>query len=209
MKNSMIRKVVPLLALVALAVVGWLIWKSLNDKPVYSQSHAHSSEMHEHSHTHGDGLDHGHEHVGMDGSETHSHPHQHGHQHASDSDSASVKGLTEVGHVHATDGNTQLYWAKAVVDGRQVELELFRQDGDEQELVDYRPSAAGFEAKLFNGSKLEGDLKIARADDKFVGSLPDDFFCLPTHVLQFKKLMLGGEEFESVVPLTKTIAEDE
>ena len=202
--SSKFRHVALLLAVVLVAVGGWLIWKS-QAGPIYAGSHSHTSDSHEHEHTHGGDLDHGHEHSGQTGSETHSHAHRHGHQHSSPSGEASSRGLTEVGHLHgAQEKDTKLFWAKATVADGQVELVFFRQDGNEKELVDYRPSAASFSAKLFNGSKHEGDLEITRDNDRFVGSMPDDFFCLPTHVIRFSNLLLGGETFEAAVPLTKS-----
>lgn len=202
MKNSFTFPALFVVMLVAgAALAGWLFfWNS--QAPVSSASHSHA-DPHEHTHTHGDGLEHGHEHEGLDGEETHSHPHHHSHQHTSGSEPAAAEGLTEVGHLHGESDKTKIFWAKAVVTDKEVEFEFFEQSDEEQKPIDYRPGIPEFSAQLFNGSKLEGDFKIELKDERFVGSLPQDFFHLPTHSLRVRELFLGGEEFEAVVPLSK------
>lgn len=204
---STFRKAALVLVVVAAAIAGWLMWTKLN-QPVYASSHSHSEQGHAHMHTHGGDLDHGHEHLGSSGPRTHSHPHQHQHQHSSSTGLADAAGLTEVGHLHRESG-TRIFLAKAEVTEKTVELDFFRQDSDAEMPVDYEPDSPTLSVQLFNGSSFEGKLKVELTDERFIGELPDDFFCLPTHTLKIRSLKLGGEEFEAVIPLTRIARQDE
>ena len=178
--------------------VGW--WLAAQ-RPIYPKSHRHASvETHAHFHTHGEGLSHGHRHVGLFGTTHHSHAHHHSHVHGDESPVPAADGLTEIGHHHDAHGTTR-FWAETLVSQDKIRLTCWTHD--KSGLIEMPVESHSLMASIYNGTDLVCKVEFEESGGCFVGTLPEDFFYLPTLVLKIFDLPIADREFDAMIPITR------